>query len=129
MPGATGPPMSLSGVDQVLRRRMEERDRVAGDMLDLDDPPSHRLLKGMTPTGETARRWEQAQVTLVSVLTPLCLDVAKSDPEFSAKMIGLKKASAYSRSDFVVAAGWGTKLATDDINKSVARTCADTLLL
>ncbi|MGW4644346.1 hypothetical protein ACWEN6_37905 [Sphaerisporangium sp. NPDC004334] len=65
MPGAAGPPMSLEGVDHALRRRMEERDRVAGDMLDLDDHPSHRLLKGMTPTGETARRWDQAQVTLV----------------------------------------------------------------
>jgi hypothetical protein len=61
--------------------------------------------------------------------TPLCLDVAKSDPEFATKIIELKKASSYSRSDFVVAAGWGTKLATDDINRSVARTCADTLLL
>ncbi|WP_248958665.1 hypothetical protein [Sphaerisporangium perillae] len=67
MPGAAGPPMSLEGIDHALRRRMEERDRVAGDMLDLDDHPSHRLLKGMTPTGETARRWEQAQVRLVTL--------------------------------------------------------------
>src|SRR5215207_9255027 len=82
-------------------------------------------------TGGTAKTMAsaQAQATLVSVLTPLCLDVAKSDPEFSTKMVELKKASAYTRSDFVVAAGWGTKLGTDDINRSVARTCADTLLL
>jgi hypothetical protein len=82
-------------------------------------------------TGGTAKSMAsaQAQTTLVSVLTPLCLDLARSDPEFSDKIIGLKKASAYSRSDFVVAAGWGTKLGTDDINRSVARTCADTLLL
>ncbi|MFC4536199.1 hypothetical protein [Sphaerisporangium dianthi] len=67
MPGAAGPPMSMEGVDHALRRRMEERDRVAGDMLDLDDHPSHRLLKGLTLTGETARRWEQAQITLVNL--------------------------------------------------------------
>jgi hypothetical protein len=82
-------------------------------------------------TGGTAKSMAsaQAEARLVSVLTPLCLDVAKSDPEFATKIISLKKASSYARSDFVVAAGWGTKLATDDINRSVARTCADTLLL
>jgi hypothetical protein len=82
-------------------------------------------------TGGTAKSMAsaQAEARLVSVLTPLCLEVAKSDPEFATKIIELKKASSYSRSDFVVAAGWGTKLATDDINRSVARTCADTLLL
>ncbi|GAA3846401.1 hypothetical protein GCM10022226_82470 [Sphaerisporangium flaviroseum] len=67
MRGAAGPPMSLEGIDHALRRRTEERDRVSGDLLDLDGHPSHELLKGMTPTGETGRRWEQAQVRLVTL--------------------------------------------------------------
>ncbi|MFB9249295.1 hypothetical protein ACFFWE_13715 [Sphaerisporangium melleum] len=67
MPGATGPPMSLEGVDHALRRRVEERDRIAGDLLDLDAHPGNRLLSGMTPTGETGRRWEQAQASLVTL--------------------------------------------------------------
>jgi hypothetical protein len=71
----------------------------------------------------------QAQSEVVSVLTPLCLDLAKSDPEFAAKMVEIKKAYSYTRSELVVKAGWGTKLGSDDVNKLVARTCADKLLL
>jgi hypothetical protein len=67
MRGTGGPPMSLEGIDHALRRRMEERDRIAGDLLDLDDHPSHRLLEGMKPTGETGRRWDQAQVRFVTL--------------------------------------------------------------
>ncbi|MFC4588574.1 hypothetical protein [Sphaerisporangium corydalis] len=59
--------MSLEGIDHALRRRTEERDRISGDMLDLDGHPSHELLKGLAATGETARRWEQAQVRLVTL--------------------------------------------------------------
>ncbi|MCW2882892.1 MAG: hypothetical protein JWQ95_6992 [Sphaerisporangium sp.] len=67
MRGAAGPPMSLEAIDHALGRRMEERDRIAGDLLDLDDHPSHRLLKGMSPTGETGRRWDEAQIRLVTL--------------------------------------------------------------
>jgi hypothetical protein len=82
-------------------------------------------------TGGTAKAMasSQAQSEVVSVLTPLCLDLAKSDPEFTTKIMEIKKASSYTRSDLVVKAGWGTKLGSDDINKTVARTCADKLLL
>ncbi|GII60664.1 hypothetical protein Skr01_07490 [Sphaerisporangium krabiense] len=62
-----GPAMGLAEVDDVLRRRAEERDRVAGDLLDLDDHPGHRLLTGMTPTGETGRRWQAAQARYVTL--------------------------------------------------------------
>jgi hypothetical protein len=71
----------------------------------------------------------EAQTAVVAALTPLCLDLAKRDPDYAAKLIELKKASSYSRSDFVVKAGWGTKLGTDETNRSVAYTCANKLLL
>jgi hypothetical protein len=82
-------------------------------------------------TGGTAQAMasSQAQTEVVAVLTPLCLNLAKSDPAFSTKMIELKKASSYERSDLIVKAGWGTNLASDDINKAVARTCAEKLML
>ena len=46
-------------------------------------------------TGGTAKTMagNQAQAEVVAVLTPLCLDVAKNDPEFASKMIEIKKAS------------------------------------
>ena len=82
-------------------------------------------------TGGTAKAManSQAQSEVVNVLTPLCLNLAKSDPEFATKMMEIKKASSYTRSDLVVKAGWGTKLGSDDVNKTVARACADKLLL
>jgi hypothetical protein len=82
-------------------------------------------------TGGTAKALasSQTQSEVVSVLTPLCLDLAKSDPEFTTKMLEIKKASSYTRSELVVKAGWGTKLGSDNVNKLVARTCADKLLL
>ncbi|WP_239137571.1 hypothetical protein [Sphaerisporangium rufum] len=61
MRGAGGPPMSLEGVDDALRRRGEERERVAGDLLDLDGHQSVALLSGLALTGETGRRWERAR--------------------------------------------------------------------
>ncbi|WP_250564493.1 hypothetical protein [Sphaerisporangium fuscum] len=66
MRGAAGP-MSLEGIDHALRRRMEERDRISGDLLDLEGHQAHRLLSGMTPTGETGRRWERAQARLAAL--------------------------------------------------------------
>src|SRR6478672_1196843 len=47
-------------------------------------------------TGGTAQAMasSQAQTEVVAVLTPLCLNLAKSDPAFSTKMIELKKASS-----------------------------------
>jgi len=71
----------------------------------------------------------QAQTEVVAVLTPLCLNLAKSDPAFATKMIELKKASSYERSDLIVKAGWGTNLGSEDVNKTVTRTCAEKLLL
>ncbi|MFD1120051.1 hypothetical protein ACFQ3A_37275, partial [Sphaerisporangium aureirubrum] len=65
--GAAGPPMSLEGIDHALRRRTEERDRVGGDLLDLDAHSTHRLLTGMTPTGETGRRWDAARAASVTL--------------------------------------------------------------
>lgn len=67
MRGASGPPMSIEGIDHALRQRMEERDRISGDLLDLDGHPSHELLKGLTPAGETGRRWGIAQARLVTL--------------------------------------------------------------
>ncbi|MDH2426295.1 hypothetical protein [Sphaerisporangium sp. TRM90804] len=59
--------MSLEGIDHALSRRVAERDRIAGDLLDLDDHPSRRLLAGMTPAGETGRRWARAEATSVTL--------------------------------------------------------------
>ncbi|GAT64666.1 hypothetical protein PS9374_00297 [Planomonospora sphaerica] len=60
-PGAAGPPMSAEGVQHALRVRREERDRISGDVLDLDAHTVFRLLGGSALHGETARRWADAE--------------------------------------------------------------------
>jgi hypothetical protein len=71
----------------------------------------------------------QATAAVIEVLTPLCLDMAKRDPAFATKLVELKKASSYSRSDLIEKAGWGAVLGTDETNKVINRACADKLVL
>ncbi|WP_189240416.1 hypothetical protein [Planomonospora parontospora] len=53
--------MSAEGVEHALRIRREERDRISGDVLDLDAHTVFRLLGGSALHGETARRWADAE--------------------------------------------------------------------
>jgi hypothetical protein len=53
--------MSAEGVEHALRTRREERDRISGDVLDLDAHTVFRLLDGSALHGETARRWADAE--------------------------------------------------------------------
>ena len=71
----------------------------------------------------------EASAAVVEVLTPLCLDLAKRDPDYASKLVELKKASSYTRSDLVEKAGWGAVLGTVETNKVINRTCADKLVL
>jgi hypothetical protein len=70
-----------------------------------------------------------SQAAVVTVLTPLCLDLARRDPDFVAKLVELKKASSYSRDEFVIKAGWGALPGTVDPNRAVAAACATKLVL
>ncbi|GAA3139499.1 hypothetical protein GCM10010466_33310 [Planomonospora alba] len=49
--------MSAEGIEHALRLRREERDRISGDVLDLEAHTVFRLLRSSAPRGETARRW------------------------------------------------------------------------
>ncbi|MEO3826002.1 hypothetical protein [Actinomadura sp. B10D3] len=59
--------MSREGVDHALRELREERDRIAASLLELDRHQGSRLLKGARLTGETWRRWEEAQARLATL--------------------------------------------------------------
>jgi hypothetical protein len=81
-------------------------------------------------TGGRAQQMAVAasEVAVVKVLTPLCLETARKDPDFAAKLVELKKAQSYSRDDFVMKAGWGTAPGNLEANRDVARACASQLL-
>ncbi|MEU4697892.1 hypothetical protein [Nonomuraea dietziae] len=53
--------MSREGADHALRTRVEERDRISGDLLDLESHTSYQLLKGAALRGRTLAAWSSAQ--------------------------------------------------------------------
>ncbi|QYC39870.1 hypothetical protein Nocox_11255 [Nonomuraea coxensis DSM 45129] len=56
--------MSREGVEHALRARADERDRISGDLLDLESHTTYQLLKGASLRGATARRWTGVQEAL-----------------------------------------------------------------
>ncbi|MGW5155836.1 hypothetical protein ACWEPN_10180 [Nonomuraea wenchangensis] len=56
--------MSREGVEHALRARADERDRISGDLLDLESHTTYQLLKGASLRGTTAGRWAGVQTAL-----------------------------------------------------------------
>ncbi|MGW7483878.1 hypothetical protein ACWGH8_35495 [Nonomuraea muscovyensis] len=59
-----GPPMSREGVDHALHARAVERDRISGDLLDLESHTTYQVLKDAVLSGATQRRWAGVQAAL-----------------------------------------------------------------
>ncbi|MBF8188973.1 hypothetical protein ITP53_25210 [Nonomuraea sp. K274] len=59
--------MSREGVEHALRARADERDRISGDLLDLESHTTYQLLRGTSLRGETERRWAAAQSSLATL--------------------------------------------------------------
>ncbi|MEV4835055.1 hypothetical protein AB0K05_11065 [Nonomuraea sp. NPDC049486] len=56
--------MSREGAEHALRARAAERDRISGDLLDLESHTTYQLLKGASLRDATRLRWEEAQAAL-----------------------------------------------------------------
>ncbi|MEW9548099.1 hypothetical protein [Nonomuraea sp. NPDC050783] len=56
--------MSREGVEHALRARADERDRISGDLLDLESHTTYQLLRGAGLRGATGHRWAAAQEAL-----------------------------------------------------------------
>ncbi|NUR91009.1 MAG: hypothetical protein HOY71_43630, partial [Nonomuraea sp.] len=56
--------MSREGAEYALRARADERDRISGDLLDLESHTTYQLLKGAALRGATQRRWAGVQEAL-----------------------------------------------------------------
>ncbi|MGW4799143.1 hypothetical protein ACWEPC_42675 [Nonomuraea sp. NPDC004297] len=59
--------MSREGAEHALRARADERDRISGDLLDLESHTTYRLLKDAALRGATERRWAAAQEALAAL--------------------------------------------------------------
>uniref|UniRef100_UPI000DE2E4DF hypothetical protein n=1 Tax=Nonomuraea lactucae TaxID=2249762 RepID=UPI000DE2E4DF len=56
--------MSREGVEHALHARAAERDRISGDLLDLESHTTYRVLKGASLRGATQRRWSEGQAAV-----------------------------------------------------------------
>jgi len=65
-----------------------------------------------------------AQTAVVQALVPLCVVKAEQQPE---QLVLLKKESSYSRTEFVVKAGWVSSVA-DKYRRNVAEGCASAVV-
>ncbi|MEV0380277.1 hypothetical protein [Nonomuraea sp. NPDC050643] len=59
--------MSREGAEHALRARADERDRISGDLLDLESHTTYQLLKGASLRGATGRRWATAHESLATL--------------------------------------------------------------
>ncbi|MDA0637643.1 hypothetical protein OUY22_29910 [Nonomuraea sp. MCN248] len=59
--------MSREGADHALRARVAERDRISGDLLDLESHTTYQVLKGASLRDATLRRWDDAQGALATL--------------------------------------------------------------
>lgn len=59
--------MSREGAEHALRARAAERDRISGDLLDLESHTTFQVLKSASLRGATLRRWQEAQEALAAL--------------------------------------------------------------
>ena len=82
-------------------------------------------------TGSTAqeRAVAMSHDNVVAAMVPVCLDMARSDPNRSEKLATIRAASTYQRRNGVMDAGWATMPGADGPNRDLAEACLDSLNL
>jgi hypothetical protein len=82
-------------------------------------------------TGETAENMAStmAQDRLITAMVPVCLDMARTDTERSAKLAKIRAASTYQRRGALMETGWATVPGTEDPDRDIAEACLKELKL
>ena len=79
--------------------------------------------------GSTAERMakERAQIAVVGVLAPICVEKFQHQVDASAKLVEFNKVSSWDRRSIIEKGGWATMPGTDAPNSAVATACAERL--
>lgn len=82
-------------------------------------------------TGGTAddRAMSMAHDDVVAAMVPVCLDMARTDPERTEKLATIRAASTYQQRDAVMAAGWATPPGQETPDRDIAAACLKALEL
>ena len=66
---------------------------------------------------------------VVAAMVPVCLDMAKTDPQRATKLATIKEASSYQRGNALMDAGWATMPGRDAPDRDIAKACVEALEL
>ena len=82
-------------------------------------------------TSKTADDRAQAlsRDNVVSAMVPVCLDIARKDPERMAKLETIESAASYKKRDALIATGWATAPGGETPDRDVAQACLSALEL
>ncbi|MBB96906.1 MAG: hypothetical protein CML68_20190 [Rhodobacteraceae bacterium] len=82
-------------------------------------------------TGDTAndRAMSMAHDDVVAALVPVCLDIARADPQRAAKLDTIRSASSFKQRDAVMDAGWATVPGAESPDRDIAQACLKALEL
>ena len=83
----------------------------------------------MTGGGANKMASEMAQDEVVSAMVPICLDMARADPDRIAQLATIRAATSYKRRDAVMATGWATMPGADSPSRELAQACMEGLNL
>ncbi len=64
---------------------------------------------------------------VVSAMVPVCLDMARTDPDRLEKLTAIREASTYQRRDALIDTGWATMPGVETPDRDIARACLASL--
>lgn len=70
---------------------------------------------------------DMSRDSVIEALVPICLDIARTDPDRVTQLAAIREASTFRRRDAVMAAGWATVPGSDEPNRALAQACVDGL--
>lgn len=76
-------------------------------------------------TGGTANEMamSMAHDDVVTAMVPVCLDMARIDPDRTNKLAAIREATTYKRREALMEAGWATVPGADAPNRDIAQAC------
>lgn len=66
---------------------------------------------------------------VIAARVPVCLDMARTDPDRIAQLATIRAAATYKQRDTVMAAGWATVPGSETPDRDLAQACMEELEL
>jgi hypothetical protein len=69
----------------------------------------------------------EARTATIAALVPVCLEMARTDPDRAAKITAISEAPTHQRRQLVIDAGWATAPGAETPNRDLAQACMGSL--